>query len=295
MTYMGGNTVPATAPAIGRVPQWLTPLTAVVVLLLGAVVALAGDDLPVQPPEFKRPEANKGPGVPGPLEEPEPEGEDPRDAPAPVFFGEEIDGTDTIVYVLDRSGSMIAGTTGYSVRHVQSPSGATRMVEWALPGQQDWSRGGWTGCSRWERGQIETIKSVEGLAANLKFDVVTFDCVKYWAFGKAVEASAANKAKARAWILGQQAGGGTDTGYATALALGYADVDAVVLLTDGVPECMDGGTNDEVRARHRRVIVTANRRRVPVHVFGIGIPNGYVRSFCTSLANENQGTYTEVR
>jgi hypothetical protein len=169
-------------------------------LLLGAVDLDLGLppqpdlDLPILPEHY---DPTKKPPEPPKSDT----GDDPRDEPGPVFYGEEIESeNDTICYVVDLSGSM--------------------------------RRFG-----RIERARRELEKSINGLSPNVRFNVVAYACsVKSWKPGL-VPASEANKAAAIAWTAALQPSGGTGTGPATALALNDKQCQAVALLTDGAPNC----------------------------------------------------------
>lgn len=229
-------------------------------VLLGAAPHL---DLPIAPPRSP----HEPQEVPPPPAEEEPDADDPRDAPPPVFYGEEIDAArESLVYVLDVSGSMVS--TG-------------------LRAYDDPDRGPWRG-TRLDRAVAELVRSIRGLSANLEFSVVVYNCsVTPWTPGL-VEATEANKASACAWARGiNWANGGTGTGPGTSYALSYG-ADAVVLLTDGEPNCGALGTQ-----AHRRMIAQANWRGVPVHVFGVEAV-GEWRGFCQGVAADSGGRYVDV-
>ncbi|HBP19597.1 MAG TPA: hypothetical protein DEA08_17630, partial [Planctomycetes bacterium] len=134
-------------------------------LLLPLLALLFALDLPVPPP--RSPFAPSEPLV-APSEDDE--GHDPRDAPPALFYGEEIEPEqDTIFFVLDRSGSMQSYTT---------------EAAYVDPNGQP-ARG-----NRWERAKAEAIRSVRGLADNLRFGILTYDCgVIGWRGGELQESS----------------------------------------------------------------------------------------------------------
>lgn len=136
-----------------------------------------------------------------PKDVPPPAVDDPRDEPPPVFYGEEIDvETDTLIYVIDVSGSM--------------------------------SREG-----RLDRAKLELKRSIAGLSPTLNFNVISYACsMKSWRPAM-VPASNGNKASAIAWTQGLIDYGSTGTGPAVSLALSDKQCDSVVLLTDGAPNC----------------------------------------------------------
>lgn len=177
---------------------------------------------------------------------------DPRDEPPPTFYGEEIESeNDTICYVIDLSGSM--------------------------------RRAG-----RLDRARHELEVSISALSPNVRFNVVAYTCaIKSWK-PALVPANEANKASAIAWTAALTASGGTGTGPAVVLALNYKECQAVVLLTDGAPNC---GALDA--AGHRRMIDTANTQRATINVFGVDA-KGEWRAFCTEVAGDSSGAYYDV-
>jgi len=206
-----------------------------------------------------------------------PPDKDPRDEPPPVIFGEEIDVEgDTIIFVLDRSGSMAE-----FLRPVQmglGPDGQTIILEGAgTP-------------TRLEASQRELVRCVNSLAPNFQFTVFAFDCsVVTWS-ANLQWADGAAKASASAWINAVGPGGLTATGPATALALRSSiQNQKVVLLTDGIPTCPFA---DPVA--HRRMVSANNTQHAQIDVFGIAT-EGQSRTFCQQLAADSSGSYFDVR
>lgn len=217
------------------------------VLLLG--LAFTDLDLPVSPfgpkPEHK-------PTLP-PIPTTEPD--DPHDEPPPVFFGEEIDSSNnTLVYVIDTSGSMSRGKP------------RTRL----------------------ERAKEETCKSIAALSPAIRFNVVSYDCSIKALWPAMRPANDPAKQAACAWVQQLVDLGGTGTGPAVALALSDREVMAVALLTDGAPTC--GAPDAE---RHRQMIHNANVQRASIDVFGIDATGGY-RTFCQNVASDSGGSYFDV-
>lgn len=220
------------------------------------VLLFGGLDLPIAPPRYgERPEA------------PAEDEEDPRDTPPPTFYGEEISGeTDSLVYVLDISGSM--ASTGYRpyVDANGKPSQGTR----------------------WNRAVAECVRSIRGLSESIKFDIVIYNCGTMVWKPDLVEASAENKAEAEAWLnYINWVSGGTGTGPGTAMGLALRS-SALVLLTDGEPNCGAPGTTG-----HRNMIAAANARGIPIDVFGIEAVGPW-RAFCQGVANDSGGRYCDV-
>jgi hypothetical protein len=169
--------------------------------------------------------------VPDPPIQPDEEyGEDPTDTPPPVFFGEElwVEGS-KLVYVIDRSGSMIRDD---------------RIV----------------------RARAELIKSINGLHESFEFNVWAYHCGNKPCFPGLVPASPANKKSAAAWINKLEVWGGTNTGPCVGEAImQHPSCMHFVLLTDGSPGAC-GSANHEY---HRKLIRQANRQKATVDVFGI--------------------------
>lgn len=240
-----------------------TALVSVLLLLTGPVFA-DGMDLPVAPVKFGDPPSSEPP-EPEPVEE-DPL-EDPRDSPAPVFYGEEIETQgDTLIYVLDVSCSMAWGVSqAYETFDGQTAHG-----------------------SKLDRAKAELEKSIRGLAPNFAFNIVAYSCnLLRWA-SSLQEASDPNKSAATAWARSLQATSSTATGPAVALALQDRTNFSVVLLTDGEPNCGADGCHG-----HRQMIAAANTHGATISVFGISASGGY-RLFCQQVASDSGGTYMDI-
>lgn len=248
-------------------------------------------DLPMErpvyvPPNPPPPAPPAPPPMPTPTPTPTPTGmtppppppDDPRDMPPPTIYGEEIvSETDTLVYVLDVSGSMgwdpLAYTTLDGVRSVGP---------------------------RIDRAKTELSRSILGLAQNFSFNIVAYDCAtRVWSMDLR-QATDTNKSAALGWVRSLQPGGTTGTGPAVAVGLSVDRGNAaVVLLTDGCPNCgvpESTPTNFEgpdVSEAHRRVIRTANTQGAKISVFGIAA-TGMYRSFCQNVAADSGGSYFDV-
>lgn len=204
-----------------------------------------GLDLPVSPETFIEP----APWIDPP--------EDPKDEPAPIFYGEEIESENsTIVYVIDISGSM----------------------------KRD---------DRIGRAKQETIRSIQSLSPSIRFNVISFSCeIRTWS-NSLRNADTGNKASARAWIDSLRAGGGTGTAPGVCLALSDRQVMSVVLLTDGAPGCGPYSPGEPRHISHRKSINSNNLQRAVINVFGIDAYGSY-RSFCQSVASDSGGSYFDV-
>lgn len=234
-------------------------------LLLTSSVSLAQDgmDLPMLPPKFGE-KANAT--APEPDTDDDDDGQDPRDTPPPVIYGEEIDSeNDTIYYVLDISCSM-----GWDFQMYTTDDGSLSFGP------------------RLARAKAELIKSVLGLSDNFKFNIIAYDCgVRSWQTALQ-EATEPNKQSAKTWVMALMQMGATGTGPATASALSDKENTAVVLLTDGAPNC---GANDA--SGHRSIIRNANTQGAVIDVFGIAASGSY-RSFCQGVASDSGGAYHDI-
>jgi hypothetical protein len=178
--------------------------------------------------------------------------DDPRDEPPPVFFGEEIESENgTLVYVLDVSGSMRS--------------------------------------RRLPRAKVEAERSIRGLPPSIRFNAVSYSCTVTRLWPTLRPASDGAKVEAIRWVRLLQAGGGTGTGPACALALSDRQVEALALLTDGAPGCGE----IDAEAVHRRMISSANAQHATINVFGIEA-SGQWREFCQDVAADSGGNYTDV-
>lgn len=236
-----------------------------------------GLDLPMLPVRLGDPPMP----VVAPPEPDEDDGDDPRDTPPPVFFGEEIDAeTDSLIYVIDISGSMKTGG-----------------VFGTLAG------------SRIARARAELVASINGLAPSYTFNVFAYSDTIYEFSPERLSATAENKGAIARWIMEFNPRGMTATGPACAKALWDKPNMAVVLLTDGLPNygamsrrikkmAENGNTPPEEQQQahmdaHREVISRANTQGATVDVFGID-SFGAMRVFCQTVAADSGGRYYDV-
>ena len=195
------------------------------------------------------------------------DGDDPNDTPPPTLYGEEIDTgeTDSIIYVLDISGSMGWDSQPYTKLDGSSGNG-----------------------QRIDRAKAELGRSVMGLSDNFMFNIIAYDCgTRQWKSAK-VEATQPNKQSAVQWTFALRPTGATGTGPATALGLGDKENLTVVLLTDGAPNCGASGMSG-----HRQMISSANSQGAKINVFGIAASGSY-KSFCQAVASDSGGSYFDV-
>lgn len=247
-------------------------------------VSVTDLDLPLERPVYQGPPPGPSPArrptppAPPAPPAPPPTPDDPRDTPPPTIYGEEIvSENDTVVYVIDHSGSMQLDEQAFVTMDGSAGRG-TRM----------------------ERAKQEIARSILGLSANFRFNVVAFDCATITWRQSLVLATDGNKQSALAWVRELQPSGATGTGPATALALADRSNMLVILLTDGAPNC--GVPEYDVQlayqesswiSGHRRMISLANTQRARVNVFGIAAAGPY-RQFCQDVANDSGGVYVDV-
>lgn len=234
-----------------------------------------GLDLPMSPTWVGGPRPYTPPEPAPEAPETENSSGDPRDTPAPLFFGEAISAeTDSILYVIDQSGSMSILANPFEDEN-------NAIVE----------RG-----SRLDRAKAELKRSIAGLPENFYFNVLFYDECVSQCFGQKQVANAANKAQAFGWVDAIQPDGWTNTGLAVQKALTDKDNKTVVLLSDGYPNFIDcamqyvGGVDD-----HANMIRSENTQGAVINTFGIGIASDPdSRAFMQRVAAENGGTYSEV-
>ncbi len=197
----------------------------------------------------------------------------PGDIQKPEFFGHDIETNNSIVYVIDQSGSMSLSVASFTDENGNVVSNGTRMA----------------------RAKSELKKSIASLPTTFTFNVFFYDeCIRPWQ-GHNVPATDANKAAADKFIDSQGPMGFTNTGLAVASALQDKTNMEVVLLSDGEPNFLDcAATYVGSFQDHRDMIKEANTQHARVDCFGIGVaadPNA--RQFMQQVAADNNGTYIE--
>lgn len=226
-----------------------------------------GLDLPLE-----QPVAGSKAATPAPTPPPDPEPEPIKEQP-PEFFGEEVAApTESIIFVIDRSGSMYWKAGPYiDLEGNVVPNG-----------------------SRFERAKVALKRSIQGLSENFTFNMIFYDhCVLTWK-PQRVRATDGNKQAAFAFIDGVRPQGWTNIGMAVYTALEDKDNRTVVLLSDGAPNYLDCGKVFYGSAGiHRAIIELGNTQGAQVHAFGIGL-GVRARKFLMSVAAANGGSFTEV-
>jgi hypothetical protein len=190
----------------------------------------------------------------------------PSEDEPPKIYDEDIPTkTDSIIFVLDISGSMNYGESSYTGLD-GNPTSGTKL----------------------ERAKMELTRCILGLKDTFQFNIIAFDCdITNWMPARQ-QATPAMKASAVGWTNRIQARGATGTGPATAKALAEKDNFTVVLLTDGYPNCI--GNRDGSMEEHRRMIRAANTQAAVIDVFGI---QAYadMEEFCKNVAHDSGGKY----
>lgn len=231
-------------------------------------------DLPVGVPVYDpNPPAPEVKPVP-PDAIPPPDNDDPSDEQPPVFFGEEIDSdTNSVIYLIDNSGSMTLSMEPFADQNGNIIRG-----------------------NRLDRAKAELKRSISSLTDNFCFNVMFYDECTMACWPAKQKATVENKAACFAWIDSVQPDGWTNTGMAVAQALQDKGNLSIVLLSDGSPNFIDCsmnyvGTFDQ----HRELIRNANSQGATINAFGIGVASDPdARSFMVSVAAQNTGSYIEI-
>jgi len=195
-------------------------------------------------------------------EDPQP----PEEDDTPEFYDEDIPTrSESIIYVIDQSGSMGWGSTTYTGLDGRPTTGTPL-----------------------DRAKCELIRSINALTEDYYFNIIAYDCdTRRWRASRQ-QATPANKASAAGWIGALRDMGATGTGPAMALALADKDNLTVVLLSDGAPNCGANGFSG-----HRNMIRSANTQHAVIHTFGIGA-YGEFEQFLRDVASDAGGRYVAV-
>ena len=217
----------------------------------------------------------------------------------PTFFGVKLL-SKRIVFLIDISGSMrLSDPPGEG----EQPKGSREKGD-----PKKWQKGR----ERLGRAKRELIGTLKALRPGVRFNIVAFaENVEAFASGRLVPGKRPNVAKAIQFVEGLQPRNGTATDDALRAGFGFAEANAIVLLSDGVPAKMTGPdpTAEEIIEMVREL----NRlRKVRIHPFGFdgegirppGMPDHPAlsrdkleefRIMMKKLAEENHGKYTSIR
>ncbi|RMH41594.1 MAG: VWA domain-containing protein [Deltaproteobacteria bacterium] len=198
------------------------------------------------------------------------------------FFGHDLRQAQSVVYVLDLSGSMSEASG--SVVEQAGTTVAAKAVGGLIGGSV-----GRAAESRIEKmkKKIEKVKlhliaSLQGLPPGSTFNIIMFsDGVQKLAPGM-IQANAATKTLVSAFVDRLEEGGSTNM-YKALEAAVYMPTKEIILLTDGEPT---SSTPEEILDLLRR----KNQGRFIVSTVGVG--NDHAREFLEQIAAENGGTYT---
>ncbi len=193
---------------------------------------------------------------------------EPTEDDGPTLYDEDIPvESDSIIYVIDVSGSMGWDVTTYTGLDGNPTSG-----------------------NRLDRAKVELIRSIQGLPENFTFNIVAYDCdMRRWAPGRQ-QANMAAKASAINWVNGLRPGGATGTGPAVALGLQERDNLTIALLSDGDPNCPYDYNSIP---NHLQCILSANQQGAVVHCFGIRA-YGEFEQFLRDVASRTGGVYYPI-
>jgi len=220
-------------------------------------------------------------------DEPEPPDEEP--VPPIEFFDTPIE-TDTVVYVVDRTGSMSISFTGRATDlEGEMVYGKTKM--WVT--------------------KTELKRSIMNLSSNIKFNISFYshltlggsgpDVIKWQ--GCLVNATDSNKAAAFSWIdVKGNPSGWTPISDGTVQGGLYFDTSTIILLTDGWPNVFQGQRYSDLEYSINRTITeirVANTDNTTIHTFFIPFGDESKDARCRHLmqtiaAQNGPGTYTEV-
>jgi hypothetical protein len=201
--------------------------------------------------------------LPLPVEEDE---ELPRqELEGPTYFGETVSSRN-VVFIIDRSKSM----------------------EWG---------------GRFGRAKGELVQTIQGLAEEVRFNVLFFGGkVTSWS-RRLTQASQGNKKRACHWVMEREIIYSTNTYEALRRALEMPGVDTIYLLSDGDPNT-GMYTNPGQICRQVRAVNTFLRVRIFTIGFFFGeVPEEYrdqardterTRAFMRRLAEENRGRFVEI-
>ena len=254
---------------------------------------------PVGPPKDREEEDDKDKEDKSPKDDEEDEDEEP-----PIeFFDNEIE-ADTVVYVIDKTGSM-RGRVGHPVT--------------------DEKGNVMSNPTKWQMIVAEFRKSVLALSENTKFSAVVYSAntrviswnplnapatLSIFAWSTVLrKATPENKASALSWIGRFSPRGTTPIWDAMKTALRIPDADTFLLHTDGVANVYDGRYHGEwyeavvnnCLVTKQRVITAAKRKGAKVYTFAHAIASFYSADVAAvgeqmlrEIAAATDGTFTKV-
>ena len=204
--------------------------------------------------------------IKGPIEETVEDPSEPEEDPSIQLYNEELSTKkESIIFVLDTSGSMGWGNLAYI----------------GLDGSLAYG-------NRLDRAKCELAKAVTALTEDYSFNIIGYHCAMKLFVPECIKATTETKAAAISWTNSLYGAGGTGTGPGVALGLTNKENYTVVLLSDGGPNCGASGQNG-----HLAMILNANTQGAIIHTFGIA-PSYYWEPFLKSIAALTGGAYHAV-
>jgi len=198
--------------------------------------------------------------------------DDFADEDEPVFFDEEVPTDSSIIYVIDRSGSMSMQMSTYNDTNGNAHHNIPRLAV----------------------AKMELKQSIAALSADFKFNVIFYgSCIFEWRPTKA-SATEENKEDAYSFIDSITPGGWTNTAGAAGKALSDKDNKTLIVLSDGTPNFLDCAETSVVSDQeHRRIISALNTQGANIHCFAIA-PSPEARAFMRAVASDSSGIYKEI-
>ncbi|MET0342989.1 MAG: VWA domain-containing protein [Polyangiales bacterium] len=204
------------------------------------------------------------------------------------FFGHDVRPLESVVYVLDLSGSM-SGRSGSALARFSSGQAASALSTFGRPLGRAGKAAGGAVLSMDKK--VELVKdhlnaSLRGLRAGAKFNVVLFSDKVETLSPSMIGANAATTAAVGAFVAKLGEGGGTSLQAAIDAALA-TDAHDIIVLTDGLPT----DANPEQ-------ILSMVASRNPNHarrIYTVGVGDDQAAKFLTRLAEDNGGAYLAYR
>jgi Mg-chelatase subunit ChlD len=199
------------------------------------------------------------------------------------FFGHDLRQSDSVVYVLDLSGSM-SGRTGSAVEQAGKEAGGS-----LLSGAVGGGLGGEAANSvlsmdkKVELVKDHLIASLRGLPSGAEFDVILFSNGVQHLAPTMISANTTSTTLVSAFISQLKEGGSTSLMAAIMAGLD-SEAKNVLVLTDGLPT---DSSPSEILAR------VQERNGNKAHLVStVGVGDDQAKDFLTRLASDNGGTYT---
>jgi Mg-chelatase subunit ChlD len=199
------------------------------------------------------------------------------------FFGHDLRQEDSVVYVLDLSGSM-SGRTGTVVEQAGKEAGGSLIAGVAGGGLGGEAADSVLSMDK----KVELVKdhliaSLRGLPSGAQFDVILFSNGVQHLAPTMITANTASTTIVSAFVSRLQEGGSTSLMAAIMAGLDSEAKD-VLVLTDGLPT--DSSPEEILKKVQERNTGKAHRLST------VGVGDDQAKDFLTRLASENGGQYT---